>query len=140
MSALAILQLIWGAIKAFFGALLAFCSKPPGSWIALVCGILLAFWLWGNHRYNAGVTAQTAADAGAISTLTGNVGRLTGGLRVCNASIEAARAAGVRQGAADAKQAGVEAAQREAGRLLAIKPGANALVTAYQVGTTGRAK
>jgi hypothetical protein len=87
MSFLAILTAVWGVVKSFFSAILTFCSKPPGSWIALALGILLAFWLWGNHRYDAGVAAQTATDKVEISLLAGNVKSLKDGVKTCNDSI-----------------------------------------------------
>jgi hypothetical protein len=79
------------------------------------------------------------------STLKANQAALQNGVKTCNASIATARAWGVQHGAeaqasADAKKAGVEAAQRERDRLLAIKPGTNALVTAQRVGLRGVAQ
>lgn len=87
MSILAILTSVWSAVKSFFAAILDFCSKPPGSWIALALGVLLAFWLWGNHRYDAGMADQTATDKAQISLLAGNVKTLTDGVKTCNSSI-----------------------------------------------------
>ena len=78
-------------------------------------------------------------------TLKANQTTLTAGLATCNSSVASAKASGEQMGAAaqlaaDAKKADVALAQAEAKRLLAIKPGANALVTAYHVGLTGVAQ
>lgn len=89
---------------------------------------------------------KTAADAIADkATAVRNAATLKTGLTACNASVDAARATGVAQGASaqkavDSAQAGVTAAQAGSAELLAIKPGANALVTAFLVGTGRQTK
>ncbi len=92
-----------------------------------------------------GLKASIATCQANASKLTDNNTTLSDGLKMCNASIDARKADGDKlkadaQKAKDDKQGALDAAQRDAGRLLAIKPVANALVTAYRVGTTGSDK
>ena len=58
-----------GGLKSFFGAIITFCSKPPGSWIAAALAVFLALWWYGNHQFNKGVSWQLAQDAEAAANL-----------------------------------------------------------------------
>lgn len=58
-----------GWAKGFFGGIIAFCSKPPGSWIAAALAVFLALWWYGNHKFDAGVKWQLAQDAEFIANL-----------------------------------------------------------------------
>lgn len=49
----------WLAVKAFFGGAWKFLRAVP--WQAwLVAAVLLVGWRWGEHRYDAGVAAESA--------------------------------------------------------------------------------
>ena len=50
--------------KGIFSAIVTFCSKPPGSWIACAIGVVLGLWWFGQHEFNKGVQWQLAQDAG----------------------------------------------------------------------------
>ena len=63
-----LLPFISGA-RRLIGGLLAFCSKPPGSWIAAALALFLALWWYGNHQFNKGVSWQLAQDAEFIAQL-----------------------------------------------------------------------
>lgn len=74
----------------------------------------------------------------ANTTYANNEQLLKRGIDDCNGSVELARAAGIKlgrdaQAAVDAKAGAVKAAQDGQAAILAIKPGANALVTALKV-------
>lgn len=58
-----------GGLKSIFGAIIAFCSKPPGSWIAAAVAVFLALWWYGNHQFHKGVSWQLAQDAEFIANL-----------------------------------------------------------------------
>ena len=140
---------MWATIAKWAGskivvvivAVLALCGiifTPVAVYQAFEINGYQILW-WGAP----GLKAQLETAQDTNKTLTNSVTNLTGGLKTCNASVDAAEAAGVKKGkdtqkAADAKQAGVDAALKEQGRLFAIKPGANALVTAQSVALTGR--
>lgn len=63
-----LLPFISGA-RRLIGGLLAFCSKPPGSWIAAALAVFLALWWYGNHQFNKGVAWQLAQDAEFIANM-----------------------------------------------------------------------
>lgn len=67
------LFLAWGFVQRGFGAVLTFCSKPPGSWIAAALAALLGLWWYGHHQYAAGVSAceikHAEAEANEIARL-----------------------------------------------------------------------
>lgn len=58
-----------GGLKSVFSAIVAFCSKPPGSWIAAALALFLALWWYGNHQFRKGVQWQLAQDADFIANL-----------------------------------------------------------------------
>lgn len=58
-----------GGLKSVFSAIITFCSKPPGSWIAAALALFLALWWYGNHQFNKGVSWQLAQDAEFIAQL-----------------------------------------------------------------------
>jgi hypothetical protein len=62
-----ILLMLWGGAQKAFGAVLTFCSKPPGSWIAAALGLMLGFWWYGHHQYAAGVSHCEAQHAEAAA-------------------------------------------------------------------------
>lgn len=51
-----LLPLLAGA-KSFFSALIGFCSKPPGSWLAAAAAVAVALWCYGQHEFNKGVAS-----------------------------------------------------------------------------------
>ena len=116
--------------------------------LTIVC-VTQAIEIHGWPIFGGGLKADIAALTDRIENpkngYIANQSKLQNGLNDCNASIDNAAAKGRQQGAkaqaeVDAKKAGTDAAQKEAQRLLAIKPGANALATAYHVGLTGGAQ
>jgi hypothetical protein len=62
-----ILWLVWGFVQRGFAALITFCSKPPGSWIACALAALLALWWFGQHEFNRGEAKCEAARAEAAA-------------------------------------------------------------------------
>ena len=50
-----------GGVKSVFSAILTFCSKPPGSYLAIVVIAGLGLWWYGQHEFNAGVAKDNAA-------------------------------------------------------------------------------
>lgn len=58
-----------GGARRLIGGILAFCSKPPGSWIAAAVALFLALWWYGNHQFHKGVAWQLAQDAEFIANL-----------------------------------------------------------------------
>lgn len=83
-----LLPFISGA-KAFFSAIITFCSKPPGSWIACAVGIALGLWWFGQHEFNKGVAHQLAIDAEAIAKLKPKQAKLTERIRIVYVQKEA---------------------------------------------------
>lgn len=69
---IAFLLPVWSVVKSIFGAILTFCSKPPGSWIALGLAVVFAIWLFGHYRYNQGLADQATADKAAIARVESN--------------------------------------------------------------------
>lgn len=55
----------WG--KSAFGAVITFCSKPPGSWIAAAVALSLGLWWYGQHEFNRGEAKCEAAHAEAAA-------------------------------------------------------------------------
>ena len=55
--------------KGIFSAIVTFCSKPPGSWIACAIGVVLGLWWFGQHEFNKGVQWQLAQDADAAANI-----------------------------------------------------------------------
>lgn len=56
-------------LRNAFSAIISFCSKPPGSWIAAACAACLGLWWFGHLKYAAGVAAATAAAAATQAKL-----------------------------------------------------------------------
>ena len=83
------LWIAWGFIKSGFGALLSFCSKPPGSWIAAALAVFLALWWYGNHKFDAGVKWQLAQDAEFIANLKPKQAKVTERIRIVYVKQEA---------------------------------------------------
>jgi hypothetical protein len=48
--------------KSFFGAALAFFSKPPGSYIGLALIALLSVWYYGHRQHSAGYQQRVAEE------------------------------------------------------------------------------
>lgn len=51
-----------GWARSAFSAILTFCSKPPGSWIAASAALALGLWWFGHHEFNRG-EEKCRADA-----------------------------------------------------------------------------
>jgi hypothetical protein len=77
-----ILWIAWGFLKSGFGAVLSFCSKPPGSWIAAALAVFLALWWYGNHQFDKGVKWQLAQDAEFIANMKPNQAKATERVRI----------------------------------------------------------
>lgn len=52
---------ILAGFRSALSAVLVFCSKPPGSWIAAAGALVIALWWFGHVKYAAGVAAAVAA-------------------------------------------------------------------------------
>ena len=78
-----------GGLKSFFGAVITFCSKPPGSWIAAALALFLALWWYGNHQFNKGVSWQLAQDAEFIANLKPKQAAVTERIRIVYVKQEA---------------------------------------------------
>ena len=78
-----------GGLKSFFGAIITFCSKPPGSWIAAALAVFLALWWYGNHQFNKGVAHQLAIEAEAAAELGGKQAKTTERIRIVYVKQEA---------------------------------------------------
>jgi hypothetical protein len=62
-----ILLLLWGGAQKAFFAILEFCSKPPGSWIAAALGLVLCGWVIHHHGVKQGRGACEAEHAEAAA-------------------------------------------------------------------------
>lgn len=60
-----LMALGWG--RSALGAIFAFCSKPPGSWIAAAVAFALGIWWYGQHEFNKGKEACEKAHANAAA-------------------------------------------------------------------------
>lgn len=58
-----------GCGKSAFGAIITFCSKPPGSWAACAGGLFLGLWWFGQHEFNRGVEKCRADQAEAAANI-----------------------------------------------------------------------
>lgn len=83
------LLIAWGFIKSGFGAVLSFCSKPPGSWLAAALAVFLALWWYGNHQFNKGVAHQLAKDAEFIANMKPKQAAVTERIRIVYVKQEA---------------------------------------------------
>ena len=61
------LLLAWSAAQRGFSAVLVFCSRPPGSWIAAILVGILALWWFGQHEVNRGKSICESAHAEATA-------------------------------------------------------------------------
>jgi len=64
---LSTIWLAWSAAQKWFLAVLDFCSKPPGSWIAAALATCLGLWWFGQHEYNRGHLACETEHAEAAA-------------------------------------------------------------------------
>lgn len=60
--------------KSIFAAIITFCSKPPGSWIAAAVAAFLALWWFGQYEFSKGREAEKQAGiAAAVHINAGQV-------------------------------------------------------------------
>jgi hypothetical protein len=55
----------WTVARLFFGQILAFVSKPPGSYIAIILACAIGLWWFGQHEFNRGRAACQAESVAA---------------------------------------------------------------------------
>lgn len=61
MGILSILSIVWKFAAGFFATVFNFCKQPPGSYLALIALIFIAYWYSGQVGYNRGTTDCKAA-------------------------------------------------------------------------------
>lgn len=64
-------------LRNAFSAVISFCSRPPGSWIAACFAGLLSLWLLHHHGFKQGVAWQLARDAEAAATINAEQPKIT---------------------------------------------------------------
>lgn len=83
------LTIAWVLLGKGFGAVITFCSKPPGSWIACAVAGMLAVWWFGQHEFNKGVAWQLAQDADAAANINAGQPKIIERLRTVYVPAEA---------------------------------------------------
>jgi hypothetical protein len=64
---------LFGATKSVLG----FIVRPPGSWLALVGGLGLALWWYGQHEFDRGEAAMKGREAKAVTQIVDRQSRIT---------------------------------------------------------------
>lgn len=81
--------LAWAFIQRGFTAVIEFCSKPPGSWIAAALGLVLGVWLVHHHGYRQGVDDTLRAEADAAANINAGQPKIIERLRTIYLPAEA---------------------------------------------------
>lgn len=66
-----------GSIRSIFGAIITFCSRPPGSYITCAVALALGLWWFGQHEYNKGHLAAEIEAQNAAKSIIEKQGQIT---------------------------------------------------------------
>lgn len=80
---------ILAGFRSALSAVLAFCSKPPGSWIAAALAFVIALWWYGQHEFNRGVAKCQADGAKAAANINAGQPKIIERLRTIYVPAEA---------------------------------------------------